>query len=273
MGTETAISWTDHTANFWMGCAKVSPGCAKCYAETLTTNRMGLKVWGHDSGRQATKGIWADVRKWNRAAEKSGQRARVFVMSLGDFFEDHPTANAVRPRAWEAMREAPWLDFQILTKRPENFGFLPSGWGPGWPNVWLGVSVEDQKRADERIPILLRTLATVKFLSCEPLLGPIVLPLCGHPSCGCPEMPSPPGTFDPTCPKSIDTLMVTGNFWVIAGGESGPGFRPMNHDWARSLRDQCREARVPFFFKQSSGPRPGMGIELDGEVIQEFPHV
>src|SRR4051812_1326472 len=100
MGEATLIAWAHHTANFWMGCQKVSDGCKFCYAESLTTNRMGLRVWGPNSTRQVAKGVWKNVKAWNRAAAAAGERRRTFTMSLGDFFEDHPVADATRPRVW-----------------------------------------------------------------------------------------------------------------------------------------------------------------------------
>src|SRR5438552_13526025 len=108
---DSIIAWTNHTANFWMGCAKVSPGCANCYADKFATNRMRLNVWGTESPRQSVAGVWANIRKFDRAAVRTGQRARVFVMSLGDFFEDHPDAHRIRPAAWEAMRQTEAIDF------------------------------------------------------------------------------------------------------------------------------------------------------------------
>jgi len=236
------IAWTDNTANFWMGCNKVSPGCAHCYAETLTINRMGLKVWGPDAKRQPVAGIYANLRRWNRHAAAAQQRARVFVMSLGDFFEDHPAANAVRPQAWDAMRACEWLDFQVLTKHPENIpAMLPAGWDVApWPNIWLGTSIENDRHT-VRADLLTQIPAAVHFISAEPLLGP------------------------------LPSLSLKHIEWVIVGGESGPGFRPMDHEWARELAVRCRKAKVAFFFKQSAAPRTEMGIELDGQIQRAYP--
>jgi protein gp37 len=236
------IAWTDNTANFWMGCAKVSPGCAHCYAETLTINRMGLKVWGTEAKRQPVAGIYANLRKWNRAAAAAQARARVFVMSLGDFFEDHPDANAIRPAAWDAIRECQWLDFQLLTKHPENIpAMVPTGWTAApWPNVWLGTSIENDRHAF-RADVLKQVPAVVHFISAEPLLGPL---------------------------PSLDLSHIE---WVIVGGESGTGYRPMDHAWARELAARCRKKKVAFFFKQSAAPRTEMGIELDGQIQRAYP--
>lgn len=241
MGQDTRIAWTDNTANFWMGCEKVSPGCAHCYAESLVTRRMGLRVWGPDSQRQPVQNVWANIRRWNRRAEASRTRQRVFVMSLGDFFEDHPTADNVRPEAWAAMRAAPWLDFQVLTKRPENIpSRLPEGWP--WPHVWLGVSIENDAHVG-RAELLRQVPAVVHFVSAEPLLGP------------------------------LPSLSLTHIEWLIVGGESGPGYRPMDHAWARDLERRCTAAGVAFFFKQSAAPQTEMGIRLDGRIVRAFPTV
>lgn len=241
MGEGTIIAWTDFTANFWQGCTKVSAGCAHCYAESLTKNRMGLDVWGPNKPRKPVAGVWENVRKWNREAERSGDRKLVFVMSLGDFFEDDPVANEIRPRAWDLIRRSEWLDFQLLTKRPERIAAnLPADWRDGWPNVWLGTSIEDMRvaaRADH-----LRTIpASVRFVSYEPALGP------------------------------LDDLNLDGIDWMIYGGESGPGFRPHDLAWPRRMRERCSELGVAFFFKQSSAPRTEMGTTLDGETVRKYP--
>lgn len=241
MAENSKISWTNHTFNPWMGCVKVSSGCANCYAETLVTGRMGRDVWGADKPRQVTSDAnWKKPRKWNRDAEKAGERLRVFCASLCDVFEDHPTANATRPRVFELIRETPNLDWLVLTKRPERMPeCLPEDWGHGWPNVWLGTSVEDNS-VIYRAVHLRRVPAVVRFISYEPAIGP------------------------------VDQLNLLGIHWLICGGESGPGFRPMDLQWARDIRDRCAEEGVAFFFKQQSNFRPGIG-DLDGEVPQEYP--
>jgi len=241
MSFETIIAWTDHTFNPWMGCEKVSAGCAHCYAETLTKNRMGLSLWGPNSRRQVTKSPWNNVRQWNAAASAAGVRRRVFCASLCDVFEDHPTANATRPRLWDVIRECTALDWQLLTKRPERIaGELPEDWGDGWDHVWLGTSIENNAvvhRADH-----LRNIpAAVRFVSYEPALGP------------------------------LDALELTGIDWVIVGGESGPGYRRFDHQWARDLETRCQVHGTAFFFKQSAAPRTEMGITLDGRIVREYP--
>jgi protein gp37 len=249
MAAETIIAWTDHTINFWMGCQKVSPGCASCYAETLTRNRMGLALWGpaQTTRRQWVKSAEANVRAWDRAARAAGRSARVFCMSLGDFFEDHPDANRWRPMAWELIRHCDALDWQILTKRPERIAeCLPSDWGLGWAHVWLGTSIEDARLA-HRADALREVPAVVRFISYEPALGPLA-----------------------------EALDLTGISWVIYGGESGPGYRPEGTTadpkcWARDMRDACAAAGVAYFHKQSAGYRTELGIELDGRVIRQYP--
>lgn len=247
MSDTTIIAWTDHTFNAWMGCAKVSAGCAHCYAETLTKNRMGLSLWGVDAKRQITKSPWDHVRQWEKAARlgESGLlgngRHLVFTGSLMDWAEDRPDLEAPRARMWEVIRSSPHLWFQMLTKRPENIRrMLPADWGDGWENVWLGTSVEDMRVA-ERVDHLRDIPAVVRFISYEPALGP------------------------------LDEIDLTGIDWVIIGGESGPKYRPMELDWARAMRAKCEAIDVAFFFKQSAAIRTEMGIELDGEIVRKFP--
>lgn len=243
MADASNIAWTDSTANFWMGCFKVSPGCKFCYADTLTTNRMGLKVFGPvaTTQRQPVKSIWSNLKRWEQESARARIRRKVFVMSLGDFFEDHPDVADIRRAAWDVMRNSRWCDFQILTKRPENITrFLPSDWETGWSNVWLGTSVEDDERTS-RIAILRDIPAVVHWLSIEPLIGP------------------------------VPSLDLTGIDWAIVGGESGAGYRPMDHAWARDVRDKCVASGTAFFMKQSAAPRTEMGthlVEADGSKWQ-----
>lgn len=254
MADTTAIAWTTHTFNPWLGCTKVSPGCANCYAETIVKTKMGGNLWGPKGNRRVTSAdYWKKPTRWNRDAKDAGEKARVFCGSMMDWCEDHPTANEARPKLFAIIRETPWLDWQLLTKRPENLTrFLPNDWSvANYPNVWLGTSVEDQKRADLRIPILLATPAHVHFLSVEPQLEDVSLIKW----------------LDNVTYSDTNELMRINDFepdiqWVIVGGESGPGHRPMDHAWARRLRDECAAADVAFFFKQSAAYRTEMGIEL-----------
>lgn len=241
MGENTNIAWTDHTFNPWLGCVKVSEGCRNCYAERFARDRMGIRVWGKHAPRQVTKAPWQNVRRWAREAEASGVRQRVFTASMCDVFEDHPIANETRPRVWDAIRASHMLDFQLLTKRPENIArFLPEDWGDGWPNVWLGCTIEDNRVAG-RAAHLIASPAVVHFVSYEPAIGP------------------------------LDQLDLTDIEWVIYGGESGPGHRAEDKQWARDMRARCDERGVAFFHKQSAGYKTEMGIELDGEIVRAYP--
>lgn len=244
MSQETIIAWTDHTFNPWMGCEKVSAGCKNCYAELLTKNRMGLHLWGSPAltTRQVTKAPWQNVLQWNAAAEREGVRRRVFCASLCDVFEDHEVANGTRPRLWNLIRKCTALDWQLLTKRPERIASnLPNDWGPdGWPHVWLGTSVEDMRVAG-RVDHLRHIPAVVRFISYEPAIGP------------------------------LDDLDITGIDWIIYGGESGPGHRSEDKNWARVMHAKCSENGTAFFHKQSAGWRTELGIELDGKIVREYP--
>ena len=295
------IEWCHHTFNPWRGCAKISAGCANCYAEMLSRrNPTVLGIWGE--GPESTRVVaaessWREPLKWDRAAAAAGERHRVFCASLADVFEDwqgpllaadggilhwdgdtsvdsgwktrtefDPLAAVflrhVRGRLFRLIDDTPNLDWLLLTKRPENIAKMTpvysyhaceTGDCPHdtvrecdtvaerqfRDNVWLGVSVENQVAADARIPHLLTAPAVVRFLSCEPLLGPINMT---------PHLTAE-GLFVNSQGINCD--------WVIAGGESGPNARPCHPDWVRSLRDQCQAAGVPFFFKQWGEYVPG----------------
>ncbi len=235
-----------YTFNPWWGCNKVSEECYRCYAQDIA-HHYGHDVWGPErktSRRLFDDRHWAEPLAWNRQAEKEGHRRSVFCSSMADVFELHVDVVEARARLWKLIEATPWLNWLLLTKRPENIMTL-APWGKSvWPdNVWVGTSVGLQKRADERIPKLLEVPAAVRFLSCEPLLGPLDLT------------------------PWIDQVQ-----WVICGGESGSGFRPLNLDWARALRNQCLEASIPYFFKQVGGRYHNSGGNLlDGLLWRDMP--
>jgi len=264
MGELSKIEWTTHTFNPVIGCQKVSPGCQFCYAEEMMDKRYGKAKWGPQGTRVVTsEANWKQPLKWNRDAEKAGERARVFCASLSDVFEDRPEWNEPRARLFDLIRQTPALDWLLLTKRPASilshlqYAFthvemsyeatlMVAQWLKGNPpaNVWLGTSVENQDAADERIPHLLQVPAAVRFLSCEPLLGPVDLRNVAKTQfC---ETDCLKG-FRYTPYQQVKTEKI---HWVICGGESGPNARAMHPDWARSLRDQCNAAGVAFHFKQ-----------------------
>lgn len=250
MGENSSISWTHHTFNPWWGCTRVSPGCTNCYAETFA-NRVGIK-WGPQAERRLFGDKhWNEPLKWNREAEKAGERRRVFCASMADVFEDRPELTAERRKLWALIERTPALDWLLLTKRPENMGWMtPGGWASGWPeNVWAMTSVENQEVAAQRILHLLELPAVVHGLSIEPLLGPLDLRRI--------EVVAPstfgPGVYLDALTGHLigpDDMLANRIKWVIVGGESGHGARPMHPSWVRSLRDQCAAAGVAFFFKQ-----------------------
>lgn len=223
MGKNSSIEWTHHTFNPWWGCVKVSKACTHCYAEAWA-KRVGESVWGRKAPRRFFgDDHWRQPIKWNEEAAKEHKRRRVFCASMADVFEVRADLDPWREKLWALIDETPHLDWLLLTKRIESVSMCVP-WGKAWPeNVWLGTTTENQKCADERIPHLISIPARTRFLSCEPLLGPL----------------------------SIARWMKKGRLhWIIAGGESGPQSRPMHPDWARSLRDQCVQGHVPFHFKQ-----------------------
>lgn len=269
MGKNSHIEWTNHTFNPWWGCAKVSPACCHCYAETLS-KRFGGATWGAEGKRRFfSNAHWSEPLKWNAEAEHKNLRSRVFCASMSDVFEDRRDLDFERVKLWALIEKTKSLDWLLLTKRPEAVEKLVP-WGRKWPNnVWLGTTVENQEWADKRLPQLLASPAKVRFLSCEPLLGSLDL--------GC-----------YTKKKGIH--------WIIVGGESGPGARPMHPTWVRGLRDFAVKQGIAFHFKQWGNfapalkPRSGHpqfifpdgvvmlsqnkvinGRKLDGKTYDEFP--
>lgn len=306
MADGTKIEWCDSTWNPITGCSVVSPGCTNCYAMKLAGTRLKHSPSREGLTTQTKAGpVWTgEVRfneQWRHQPLQWSRPRRIFVCAHGDLFHEAVPDGWIA-RVWNVMGQCPQHQFQILTKRPdrmrdwvsrwadlagedvedpklvfgpeetrrahpsgrgqlfaamlEAMGPPPAGasyptfdwmhgqlWWPAvLPNVWLGVSVEDQPRADDRIPDLLATPAAVRFLSCEPLLGPIDLAWC------------------------LTRLRVDID-WVIVGGESGPGARPMRPGWARTLRDQCDAALVPFFFKQWGAWMPADIGDTDAVLV------
>ncbi|WP_029310758.1 DUF5131 family protein [Acidiphilium angustum] len=249
MAEDTRISWAHSTHNFWLGCTKISPACENCYACDWAKRTGQSELWAGKL-RRTTPQNWHKPIRWNAKAAETGETHRVFSSSLSDFF-DNQAPDEWRQDAWSLIRATPYLTWMILTKRPQNIAkMLPPNWWAGYPNVWLGTTVENQAEAERRIPALTAVPARLRFLSCEPLLGPLDLlypeslfgadgpsRCCSGLDCGCMGRP-------------IDPWLIYGIDWVIAGGESGPNARPMHPQWVRSLRRQCAEARVTFHFKQ-----------------------
>ncbi|MNW41810.1 Phage protein Gp37/Gp68 [compost metagenome] len=249
MSDKTGIEWCDSTWNPVTGCSKVSEGCRNCYAKTFTERFEGTPGHYFEAGFKVTL-----------RPEKLGQPLRwkrprkIFVNSMSDLF--HPDVpDDYIDQVFYVMAIARQHTYQILTKRPERMRdwILQHGWIMSeFPHVWLGVSVENQQAADERIPPLLQIPAVVRFLSCEPLLGPVDLNAVPRPDNAYFMQRGEQGCI--TDPKEPDDYVYWHKrdqiHWVIVGGESGHNARPMHPDWARSLRDQCQSAGVPFLFKQ-----------------------
>jgi protein gp37 len=226
----STIEWTDRTWNVWTGCTQVSPGCARCYAKEIAEHRFT----NHFPNGFALTYHWERLR-WPLTVRRP---SRIFVNSMTDMFlEDVPDEAVLR--VFCVMAEAHWHTFQILTKRHERLAALAPQL-PWPPNVWMGVSIENN-RFVHRADYLRRVPAAVRFLSCEPLLGP------------------------------LPDLSLDGIHWVIVGGESGRRFRPMRPEWVRDLRGRCQAEGVPFFYKQSAGLRPGTNRLLDGRTWDEYP--
>lgn len=231
------IEWTDHTFNPWIGCTKVSDGCKFCYAESLMDHRYHKVRWGLTGTRHRTNAAtWLSPVHWNKQAKVAGVRQKVFCASLADVFEDRPELEEWRADLFKLIGQTPDLDWLLLTKRPEKakeYQRTVLG-GKSFPfNAWLGTSVENQEQADKRIPILLETPAVIRFLSMEPLLGPVDLGL----------------------PFASDNPYMTLAHvdWVIVGGESGQKCRPMQIEWAQDIQQQCEKSCTAFFMKQLGG--------------------
>ena len=200
MGENSKIEWCHHTFNPWIGCQHVSPGCDRCYAEALMDHRYGKVQWGpHGERKPTSEAYWKQPYRWAKAARQSGTRARVFCASLADIF-DNKAPEGARPDLFRLIRETPEMDWLLLTKRPQNIArMLPADWGNGYPNVWLGITAEDEEFYRLRWPILSRIPAVVRFVSYEPAIAPLGAVDLGKADC----LPD----------------------WIICGGESGTDAR------------------------------------------------
>lgn len=229
MSINSTIEWTECTWNPTTGCHKISPGCLNCYAERFAERFRGTQGHPYEQGFDIK--IWPERLKIPLSWKKS---RLIFVDSMSDLFKEEIPEEFIYD-VFSVMRQADWHQFQLLTKRPKRMIEIARSLSD-WPtNVWAGVSVESQAWI-WRIDVLKELPAKIKFLSCEPLLGPLNLVL--------------------------DNLQ-----WIIVGGESGPGARPMNIQWVRDIKEQCLEADVPFFFKQWGGVyKKKYGRELDGKT-------
>lgn len=268
MGELSKIEWTDSTFNPWIGCARISPGCDNCYAEAMA-KRRGWHDWQNSTPRMLTSDAnWRKPLAWNRRAEAEGIRWRVFCASLADVF-DPQVPQRWRERLWALIEATPHLDWLLLTKRPNlAASFLPAKWLARMPrNVWLGFTAEDQAHYERRWEYVAEIPAAVRFVSYEPAIGRL---------------------------ENLHLHWATDALpdWVIAGGESGPGARLMETDWARRILGQCSELDIAFFFKQwgtyASNPLTETlgpvevqlhdpkvngkgGALLDGRLWREFP--
>lgn len=268
MAQNSKIEWTDHTFNPWVGCTNVSPGCDHCYAEAWS-KRSGLVKWGKHPRRRTSEAYWRAPLKWQAAAAsyqaQHGRRQRVFCASLADVF-DNQVDPTWRADLFDLIASTPALDWLLLTKRPQNIAkMLPKAWPDGgMQNVWLGSTAEDQVRFDQRWPVLSRVPAVVRFISYEPAIGAL----------------------------RLDRARDLQPDWVIAGGESGHGARPMDAAWMRDIIKDCEELGVAPFFKQwgtvknnplvseqginakavaAADPNGKGGGLLDGQLYREFP--
>jgi protein gp37 len=233
------ISWTDATWNPWMGCDKVGgpeSECANCYIGRVL-GKQGREPWGQVY--RASESTWNLPYRMQKKSVAEKKRYRIFTCSLSDWF--HREADDWRSEAWHIIRDCPNVDFLILTKRAHRIKeCLPSDWGNGWPNVWLGVSV-GRKNSIHRIEKLRHIPAKIRFISAELLL------------------------------ESLGEIDLSGIHWLIAGGESGDNYRRMQKIWAQELKDKCEAANIPFFFKQGSAFQSGRHEDLLGRVYKSWP--
>lgn len=239
MGTDSKIEWCDHTFNAWIGCTKVGQPCDHCYAETLS-NRYGWAEWGPGQPRKRTsESNWRKPMQWDKAAKAARTRARVFSLSLGDWL-DNEVPDQWREDLAALIEATPNLDWLLLTKRIQNFGKHAPWHADDVPsNVWLGITCGNQAEYDRDWPKLERLGSNVRFISYEPALGPLRIE------------------------RSPERLPD----WIICGGESGPGARYMETEWAAALLAECKASGVAFFMKQMTKKAP---IPSD-LLVRQFP--
>jgi len=240
---QTNISWCDHTFNAWWGCTQIAPGCDNCYAKALDVRFKGDYWNPKQEPRVTSYSNWIKPLRWDAKAKKEGRRYRVFCGSMMDWCDKDAPPDAL-DRLWSTIKVTPNLDWLLLTKRASRIRMsLPDDWGwNGYNNVWLGVSVEDKKHGYPRIDELGDISSRVSFLSVEPML----------------------------CDMS--DIDLGGIDWVIIGGESGPGARPMNPDWAYDLMNTCRYKGIPVWFKQWGGTNREKGGSFVGlREIKQLP--
>lgn len=263
MGESTKIQWCDHTFNAWWGCIEDGPECDHCYARSFA-KRTGHDVWGLGDRRFFGEKHWREPLKWNADAEAAGERRRVFCGSMMDVAERRSDEvgkrmDAARGDLWKLIERTPWLDWLLLTKRPQNFGrVFPFSWGLQIPkNVWLGTTAGNRVGWEKRVKYLRKLEPVVRFVSVEPML------------------------------EDMTNVDLSGINWLIVGGESGGGARSMHIGWAQTLLMQARHAGAAPFFKQfGSRPLRGYGpgqlvklrdskggdrSEIPGDWPREFP--
>ena len=266
MAEDSKIEWTDHTFNPWTGCTKVSPGCDHCYAEAWS-KRTGHIKWGGAERKRTTTSYWKAPLVWNAGANlflrRTGRRQRIFCASLADVF-DNQADPSWRVDLFSLIRQTPELDWLLLTKRPQNIAkMLPADWGIGYPNVWLGMTAEDQERFDQRWKHLAEVNAAVRFISYEPAIGPL----------------------------SLARARIKPD-WLIVGGESGGNSRAIKADWVRKIVTECQafgiapfvkqwgaykcnplvvEDRLPVLEAKAHDPHGKGGGLLDGKIVRHFP--
>jgi protein gp37 len=250
MGKDSGIEWTDHTFNPWWGCEKVSPACDRCYAES-SAKRWGHDIWGKDSPRRFFGDKhWNEPMKWELDAIRAGKPALVFCASMADVLEAREDLDLHRARLWRLIEATPHLRWLLLTKRPENYEtMLPAEWlERPRQNVWIGTTVENKRRADERIGHLVKVKAAVRWLSVEPLLDELDLSADFRTA-----LLEETGRVDDRGIHMVCTEAAPLIHWVIVGGESGHDCRIMDLNWARKIVEDCRKAGVAPFVKQLGG--------------------